>query len=81
MAYPEDTLDSMQRMLDFIYRDDKVVDRSVVMQAVVMMSLPEDVERLFDLLPPGRYSRRLLVDQLNSAIVGHGMGRTLGTVE
>jgi hypothetical protein len=57
------------------------VARLEILQAAEVMSLPEDVRVLFDLLPPGMYSRRRLADQLNSIIVGHGLGRTLGTVE
>lgn len=81
MAGDEDTLETITRMLDMLYRDVKSVRRLEVLQTAEVMSLPGDVMALFDLLPPGDYTRRRLVDQLNSAIVGHGMGRTLGTLE
>jgi hypothetical protein len=81
VAGDEDTLTTLSRMLDMLYRDAPSVPRLDVMLTAEVMSLPEDVLGLFDLLPPGDYTRRRLVDQLNSAIVGHGMGRTLGTLD
>lgn len=77
----EDVLQALHRMMDGLFRDAPSVSRLRLLQQVDLMDLPREVRALFDLLPPGDYSRRRLADQLNSAIVGHGMGRTLGTVE
>lgn len=80
-AVDDDTLPTMMRMIDMLFRDRPSVPRLEILQTAEVMSLPEYVLALFELLPPGRYSRRRLADQLNSIIVGHGLGRTLGTVE
>lgn len=68
-------------MIDHLFAGTKIVSRYRVLQHAEAMSLPDDVLALFSLLPPGDYSRRRLVDQLNSAIVGHGLGRSLGTFD
>lgn len=80
-AVDDDTMPTLMRMFDMLYRDRKSVARLDILQAAEVMSLPDDVRALFELLPPGAYTRRRLADQLNSIIVGHGLGRTLGTVE
>jgi len=77
----ETRLEQLQRMLDSLFRDAKLVTRLDVVVRAEAMDLPEEVLGLVELLPPGRYTRQRLCDQLNSAIVGHGWGRTLGTVE
>jgi hypothetical protein len=77
----DDTLPTIMRMLDMLYRDRRAVSRLEVLSTAEVMSLPDDVLALFALLPPGDYTRRRLVDQMNSIIVGHGLGRTLGTLE
>ncbi len=80
-AVDDDTLPTLLRMLDALYRDRRSVRRLEVLNTAETMSLPSDVLALFDLLPPGTFTRRRLVDQLNSIIVGHGLGRSLGTLE
>ncbi len=81
LAADDDTMPALMRILDMLYRHRRSVSRLDVLQAADVMGLPEEVRVLFDLLPPGGYTRRRLADQLNSIIVGHGLGRTLGTVE
>ena len=81
MPYDEDSHETVTRMLDHLFRDATSVSRFRVLQHAEVMSLPEYVLALFHLLPPGSFTRRALVDQLNSAIVGHGLGRTLGTFD
>jgi hypothetical protein len=73
--------ETFQRMIDTLFRDNGVVSRLDVVLAAENLDLPEEVIGLVNLLPPARYTRQKLCDQLNSAIVGHGWGRTLGTVE
>lgn len=80
-AVDDDTFPTLMRMVDMLFRDRRVVSRLDILQAAEVMSLPGDVLALFDLLPPGRYTRARLADQLNSIIVGHGLGRSLGTIE
>jgi hypothetical protein len=77
----EETLDDVRRMLDRLYEHRRSVPRAEVLRQTDLMCFPPDVASLFRLLPSGDYTRRRLVDQLNSAIVGHGMGRTLGTLD
>lgn len=43
--------------------------------------LPDDLLEVISLLPPGRYTRQRLCDQLNSSIGGHAWGQVYGTVE
>lgn len=80
-AVDDDTLPTLMRMIDMLFRDRKPVPRLVVLQTAEVMSLPDEVLALFDLLPPGSYTRQRLTDQLNSIIVGHGLSRRYGTVE
>lgn len=80
-AVDDDTLPTILRMIDILFRGTKTVSRLEILQTAEVMSLPDDVLALFTLLPPGRYTRARLADQLNSIIVGHGLGRSLGTVE
>lgn len=80
-AADDDTLPTLMRMLDAIFRDRRPARRLDILVAAEVYSLPEDVLELFSLLPTRVYTRRALVDQLNSIIVGHGLGRSLGTLE
>ncbi len=77
----EDTHSDLVRMLECLYASRKRVPLTDVLGQVDLMCFPAEVSMLFRLLPPGDYTRRRLVDQLNSAIVGHGMGRSLGTLD
>ena len=43
--------------------------------------LPDDLLEVISLLPPGRYTRQRLCDQLNSSIGGHAWGQVYGTVK
>jgi hypothetical protein len=80
-AIDDDTLPAILRMFDMLYRDRRVVRRVDILSMAEVMSLPPEVLSLFTLLPPGSFTRRSLSDQLNSVIVGHGLSRSLGTVE
>lgn len=73
--------EAFQRMIDTLYRHAGVVSRLDVVLAAEFLDFPDDVLGIVNLLPPGRYTRERLCNQLNSAIVGHGWGRSLGTVE
>ena len=71
----------LQSLVDAFYATHEVVDRlDLVMQAEVL-DLDPDLLEIVNLLPPGRYERQRLCDQLNSALAAHGWGGTSGTVE
>ncbi|TLM72532.1 MAG: hypothetical protein FDZ70_08380 [Actinobacteria bacterium] len=71
----------MQRMLDALYANAGAVERLDVVVRAETLELPEVALGIVALLPPGRYTRARLCDQLNSAITAHGFGGVIGTVE
>lgn len=73
--------ESFQKMIDTLYRENHTVARLDVVMRAEASDMPEEVLDIVNLLPPGKYPRHRLCDQLNSAITAHGWGRTLGTVE
>ncbi|MHB1341260.1 MAG: hypothetical protein ACYC77_00445 [Coriobacteriia bacterium] len=72
---------TLTRVIDALYTESHFVPRLDVIIRAELADLPEDVLDIVNLLPPGRYTRVKLCDQLNSAITAHGWGRTLGTFE
>lgn len=85
---------ALQTVVDDLYRDDDapymhLIDEAAAfkvskLQAVIAAEsadLPDELVRIVAMLPPGEYTRRRLVDQLNSAINGHAWGQVYGTVE
>ncbi len=56
------------------------VRRLDVVLAAEAADLPDELQRLVALLPPGDYTRERLCVQLNSAIAGHAWGQVYGTV-
>lgn len=77
----EDTREQVQRMIESLFRDRKTVSRLDIIIRAQAVDLPDDAIGIVDLLPPGRYTRQKLCDQLNSAIVGHGWSRRFGTFD
>jgi len=77
----EDTREQMQRMIETLFRERKSVSRLDIVIRAEAVDLPEEALGLVNLLPPGRYTRQKLCDQLNSAIVGHGWSRRFGTFD
>jgi len=77
----EDTREQMERMIDALFRERKSVSRLDIVIRAESVDLPDDALGLVNLLPPGRYTRQKLCDQLNSAIVGHGWSRRFGTFD
>lgn len=72
----------LQRVIDSVYADGrKFVRRLDVVVAAESFDLPDDLNEIIGLLPPGSYTRQRLCDQLNSAIGGHAWGQVYGTVE
>ncbi len=73
--------EGMQRMIDSLYRNTEQISRLDAVLLTESWDLPDEVLGIVELLPPGRYTRQRLCDQLNSAIVGHGWGGSLGTFD
>lgn len=73
--------ENVQRMIDSLFRSSKTVTRLDAVIRAESWDLPDEVLGIVELLPPGTYTRPRLCDQLNSAIVAHGWGRTLGTFD
>ncbi len=71
----------LQRFLDSLFRDRKTVKRLDVVLFAQTYDLPEILLGIVNNLPPVSYTRQRLADQLNSAIIGHGLSRQFGTVE
>lgn len=71
----------LQRFLDSLFRDRKTVKRLDVVLFAQTYDLPELLIGIVNNLPPVSYTRHRLADQLNSAIIGHGLSRRYGTVE
>jgi hypothetical protein len=69
------------RMLDRLFAHRTRVGLGDVLREADLMTFPEPVPSLFSGLPNTDYTRRRLVDQLNSAIVGRGLSRSLGTLD
>lgn len=75
---------ALQAIVDALYAGKKRTDtvrRLDVVLAGEAGDLPEDLQEIIGLLPPGNYTRKRLCDQLNSSIVGHAWGQVYGTVE
>lgn len=71
----------LQRFLDSLFRDAKTVRRLDVLLRAQTYDLPEILLDIVNNLPPVPYTRHRLADQLNSAIIGHGLSRRFGTVD
>lgn len=71
----------LQRLIDGLYTDKKIIDRLDLVVQAEILDLPSELMEIVNLLPPGRYERPRLCDQLNSALAAHGWGGMYGTVE
>jgi hypothetical protein len=71
----------MQRLVDSLFHGTATVSRLDAVIRAEALDLPDDVQVIVALLPPGRYTRAHLCDQVNSAITAHGYGTTMGTVD
>ncbi|MBN2848429.1 MAG: hypothetical protein JXP72_08290 [Coriobacteriia bacterium] len=77
----DDTPEQIRRWLDALYRHDAVVNQLDAIVRAETFDLHAEAMDVISGLPPGRYTRARLCDQLNSAIVGRGLSGTLGTHE
>ena len=75
----EDDREQIRRWLDALYRDATVITQLDAVVRAETFDLPSEMLEIVRTLPPGRYSRARLADQLNSAIVGRGLSRRYGT--
>ena len=75
---------ALQSIVDSLFEEGvdegTVIRRLDVVLAAESADLPGDLEEIVSLLPPGPYTRRRLVDQLNSSINGHAWGQVYGSV-
>jgi len=78
---PTEDRELVERFLDSLFRDTKTVRRLDVVLRAQTYDLPEILMDMVNNLPPVPYTRHRLADQLNSAIIGHGLSRRYGTVE
>jgi hypothetical protein len=78
---PDDDRELLARFMDSLFRDSPRAQRLDVLLRAQTYDLPEILIDIVNNLPPGTYTRHRLADQLNSAIVGHGLSRRYGTVE
>jgi hypothetical protein len=75
----ESDREQIQRWLDALYRDTRVVTQLDAIVRAETFDLPTEAMDVVNGLPPGRYSRTRLCDQMNSAIVGRGRSASLGS--
>lgn len=78
---PHEDRELIARFMDSLFRDGKRVTRLDVLLRAQTYDLPEVLVEIVNNLPPVPYTRHRLADQINSAIVGHGLSRQYGTVE
>ncbi|MDY0340042.1 MAG: hypothetical protein RBS17_02350 [Coriobacteriia bacterium] len=77
----EDDREEIRRWLDLLYKEKRIVSQLDAIGRAQTFDLPTDAMGVVEALPPGLYTRSRLCDQLNSAIVGRGLSRKLGTHE
>lgn len=75
----EEDREQIERWLDALYAQTKSVTQLDAIVRAETFDLPSDAMDIVNNLPPGRYTRGRLCDQINSAIVARGLSRTLGT--
>jgi hypothetical protein len=75
----EEDREQIQRWLDALFRTGRTATRLDAVLTAEIFDLPVAAIEIVDGLPPGRYTRARLCDQLNSAIVARGLSRELGT--
>ena len=81
---PSESFGALQAVVDDLFEDKPrtfEVRRLDVIVTAESGDLPDDLQEIVNLLPPGSYTRERLCDQLNSAIGGHAWGQVYGTVE
>lgn len=77
----DDTPEQIRRWLDAAFRETPTVTRLDALVRAETFDLPTEAMDIIGNLPPGRYDRQRLCDQLNSAIIARGLSQSLGTHE
>jgi hypothetical protein len=75
----DDAPEQIRRWLDALFSATTAVSQLEAIVRAETFDLPAEAMDIIRNLPPGRYTRTRLCDQLNSAIVGRGMSASLGT--
>lgn len=75
----EEDREQIRRWLDGLFRDARTATQLDAIGLAAVFDLPAEASDIVSTLPPGRYTRQRLCDQLNSAIVGRGLSRRFGT--
>lgn len=76
-----DEFGELQRFVDALYLDAKLVDNIDVQVRAEMYDFDADLMEIVGMLPSGVYDRPRLADQFNSALAAHGWTQRFGTVE
>ena len=80
-AMQSESFGELQRLVDALFASQDSIERiDLIMQAEIL-DLESDLQEIVNLVPPGRYTRQRLCDQINSALAAHGWGSMYGTVE
>lgn len=77
----DDDLSSLQRLVDSLFARERAVTRLDAIIRAENLDLDEGAREVVELLPPGRYTRQRLCDQVNSCLKGHGWTGRYRTVE
>lgn len=77
----DDDREILQRFMDSLFRDAKVIRRLDAVLLAEALDLPDELREIVGLLPPGTFRRQQVADQLNSALKGHGWNGRFGTVD
>ncbi len=80
-AFQAEEFGDLQRLVDGLFADRKMVDRLDVVVQAEILDLAPDLMEIVNLMPPGTYDRQRLCDQINSALAAHGWGAIYGTVD
>lgn len=80
-AFQAEEFGDLQRLVDGLFADRKMVDRLDLVVQAEILDLAPDLMEIVNLMPPGTYDRQRLCDQINSALAAHGWGAVYGTVE
>lgn len=80
-TFQADAFGELQRLVDGLFAQKQTIDRIDLVVQAELLDLEADLMEIVNLVPPGRYDRQHLCDQLNSALAAHGWGSMYGTVE
>ena len=71
----------LQELVDATFRRSELASNMDLLMQAQTHDVGDDIMEVVELMPPGRYSRDQMCDQMNSIITAHGWGLTYGTVE